>query len=100
MVLKVVAPVWIGLGCYRGVKLYNYTYNYNCIEYEKEENKKKDKKPTYFYAECFGAGLFGGFLYVNPFLLPITISKEIYRLEVNIRGLNEEKEKHSFYEIL
>ena len=98
--LKVVAPAWIGLGFYRGVKLYNYTYKYNCIEYEKEENKKKHKKPTYFYASCFGLGLFGGLMYVNPFFLPITISKEIYRLEVNIRGLNEEQKKHSFYEII
>jgi hypothetical protein len=101
--LKVIAPAWIGftgLGFYRGVKLYNYTYNYKCIEYEKEENKKKDKKPKYFYSRCFGAGLFGGFIYVNPFILPITISKEIYRLEVNIRGMNEEKEKPSFYEII
>lgn len=92
MVLKVIAPLWIGLGCYRGVKLYNYTYN-------KYETDKNNENP-YFYARCFYAGLFGGFVYVNPFILPITISKEIYRLEVNIRGLNEEKDKHSFYKLL
>lgn len=100
MVLKVIAPAWAGLGFYRGVKLYNYKYNYEVIEYEKKEDKKKDKKPTYFYAYCFGSGIFGGLIYVNPFFLPVTISKEIYRLEVNIRGMNEEKEKHLFYEII
>jgi len=101
--LKVITPAWIGftgLGFYRGVKLYNYKYNYQLIEYEKKENKKCDKKLSYFYSECFGSGLFGVIIYINPFLLPITFSKEIYRLEVNIRGMNEEKEKPSFYEII
>lgn len=100
--LKVIAPAWIGftgLGFYRGVKLYNYKYNYQLIEYEKED-KKYAKNPTYFYSECFGSGLFGVIIYINPFLLPITFSKEIYRLEVNIRGMNQEKEKPSFYEII
>lgn len=98
--LKVIAPPWVALGFYRGVKLYNYKYKYELIEYEKKEDKKYSKKPTYFYAACFGSGTFGGLMYVNPFFIPIIISKEIYRLEVNIRGMNEEKEQPSFYEIL
>lgn len=98
--LKIIAPAWTGLGFYRGVKLYNYKYNYELIEYEKEENKKYAKKPTYFYGECFCSGIFGGIIYINPIFLPVTFSKEIYRLEVNIRGMNEEKEKPSFYEII
>lgn len=98
--LKVIAPPWLALGFYRGVNLYNFTYNYKCIEYEKEENKKYTKKPTYFYASCFCSGLFGLVIYANPVCLPVTITKEIYRAEVNIRGLNEEKEKGSFYEII
>jgi hypothetical protein len=64
--LKVIAPPWIALGFYRGVKLYNYKYNYQLIEYEKKENKKYDKKSTYFYSECFGSGLFGVITYITP----------------------------------
>jgi len=98
--LKVIAPAWVGLGFYRGVKFYNYKYNYKLIEYDKEENKKYAKKPTYFYSGCFGSAILCGFTYINPLFLPMTFSKEIYRLEVNIRGMNEEKEKPSFYEII
>ena len=28
---------------------------------------------------------------MNPLLLPLTLYKEMYRLEVNVRGLDEEK---------
>ena len=98
--LKIITPPWIALGFYRGVKLYNYKYNYELIEYEKKEDKKYAKKPTYFYAECFGTSLYGGLLYINPFLLPITFSKEIYRLEVNLRNLDNEKEKDEYYRVI
>jgi hypothetical protein len=47
-----------------------------------------------------GVGLFGSLLYVNPFLFPFIIKKELYRLEVNIRGLDEEKDKKYYYDIL
>jgi len=69
-------------------------------KYEKEENRKYAKKPIYFYTNCFISGLFGLIVYGNPIKLPIIIPKEIYRLEVNIRGMNEEKEKLSFYKII
>ena len=94
--LKVIVPPWLGLGFYRGVIAYNHKYKCDCIEYE---DKKISNKPTYFYASSFGSGLFGVFIYVNPFLLPSTIFKEIYRIEVNLRGLDEEKEKHDFYKV-
>ena len=86
---KVIAPAWITLGFYRGIKLYNYKYQ-----------KGKYGCKTYFYSECFCSGSFGVFIYLNPFLLPITFVKELHRLEINIRGLNEEKEKELFYELL
>jgi hypothetical protein len=86
MIIKVVASLWAGLGFYRGVQLYNYRY-------ENGYNK------TYFYLGCFFKGVFGGLLYITPFLLPLIIIKEIYRLEVEIKGINEEK-NHSFYELL
>jgi len=100
--LKVITPPWLALGFYRGVKLYNYDLKKKTDEYEIEENRKyyNYEKPIYFYSNCFGEGLFGLIMYANPITLPIIIPKEIYRLEVNIRGMNEEKEKPSFYEII
>ena len=47
-----------------------------------------------------GIGLFGSLLYVNPLLFPLIIKKELYRLEVNIRGLDEEKDKKHYNDIL
>lgn len=35
-------------------------------------------------------------MYANPLLFPITASKEIYRLEVNLRNLENEK-KTDYY---
>ena len=39
-------------------------------------------------------------MYLNPFLLPIFIYKELYRLEVNIRGLDEEKKERKYNGLL
>ena len=45
-------------------------------------------------------GIFGIIMYVNPVTFPAVFAKEIYRLEVNIRGLNENKEKDFYNDIL
>lgn len=97
MTLKVFFPTWAGLGFYRGVKYYNYCYRKNIINYEK---KIYYEKPVYFYSECFSYGLFGVLLYANPITIFAVIPKEIYRLEITIRGLHEEKEKEYYYKIM
>ena len=74
---------WSLLGFKRGLNLYDYNYN--------KFNSYSDKKEPYMYSTKFANGLLGVFVYVNPILLVITIPKEIYRLEVNIRGLEDEK---------
>jgi len=92
---------WTGLGFYRGTKNYGHNYKKNCIEYEEKKNNKYYTvvKPQYLYSTCVGYGLFGFFIYVNPITAFVVIPKELYRLEVNIRGLHEEKEKDKYYEI-
>jgi hypothetical protein len=97
MSFKLIIPPWVALGFYRGTKHYEYDYKNQCIQYEK--NKKYSEKPQYFYSSCIGIGLFGSFIYVNPFLFPLIITKEFYRLEVNIRGLDEEKDKKDYYHL-
>jgi hypothetical protein len=91
---------WVSLGFYRGTKHYDNDYIKECIRYEERKNNKYYivDKPQYLYTVCLGYGLFGILLYVNPITAALVIPKEIYRLEVNIRGLNEEKEKDKYYE--
>ena len=77
--LKYAIPItlWSGLGFMRGVNYYNYS----------------DKEP-YLYSSSFMYGIFGLVIYANPILLPFTTYKEVYRLEINIRNLNEKQDKY------
>ena len=76
---------WSGLGYIRGINSYKYHHN----KYETE------KKEDYLYASL----MLGIGIYANPFLLPFTIYKEIYRFEVDVRNLEDEK-KTRFYNSL
>ena len=78
-VMKYAIPitVWSGLGFVRGVNSYNYSHN----------------KP-YLYSSSFMYGMVGLFIYVNPVFLPFTTYKELYRLEINIRDINEKNDKY------
>jgi hypothetical protein len=91
---------WVSLGFYRGTKYYGRNHNRECIRYEENKNNKyyRGDKPEYFYTSSICFGILGGFLYANPFTFGAVILKEIYRLEVNVRGLNEEKEKDNYHE--
>ena len=79
---------WSGLGFVRGVNYYTYFHN-------KYENKK-----PYLYSELIKNGLSGIFVYINPILLPFTIQKELYRLEIDIRNLKECKDTDYYYSLL
>lgn len=78
---------WCGLGFVRGVNSHFYTY------------KKYETKDPMLYSNLITHGLFGVIIYANPFFLPFFISKEIYRIEVNVRNLEKEK-KSEYYNIL
>lgn len=75
---------WSVLGFKRGLQSYEYTY------------QKSIHKEPYLYIHKGQYGLWGIMLYMNPILLPLTLYKEMYRLEVNLRGLEEEK-KTDYY---
>ena len=80
--LKIVVPCWFGLGVYRGANLYNF-WN----KYENDHNKKIN----YYYSECANWAIIVGTVYLIPPVIPFVFRKEIYRLEVNLRNLTEEK---------
>jgi len=96
--LKVILPPWILLGFYRGVNKYNFDYKKKCNIYENYH--KYYEKPEYFYMANISYGIFGIIMYVNPVTFPAVFAKEIYRLEVNIRGLNEKKKTDFYNDIL
>ena len=81
-----VGTMWCLLGFKRGLNHYDYDYE----KYDREENK------PYIYTNKIPNGFLGVFFYANPFTAPIMAFKEIYRLEVNIRGLESEK-KSNYY---
>lgn len=87
---------WSLLGFYRGVKDIDYWYRHI-------ERKKNNDKP-YLYSKAIinsvsknlGGGVYGVIIYINPVLFFVTIPKELYRLEVCVRGLEDEK-KTDYY---
>lgn len=70
---------WCGLGFIRGVKAYKYNH------------KKNKKNENYLYVDLCIIGVCGIITYGNIFFLPFSIYKELYRLEVNIKNLQNEK---------
>lgn len=81
---KIVYISWCGLGFYRGLNYYKY------------KNINEKIKESYLYSNSIVYGIFGIVIYGNPLFLPISIYKELYRLEVNVRNLEIEK-KSTFY---
>ena len=60
----------------------------------------KNYRRPFFYTDKIGSGIMGLFTYIIPGFLPITIYKEMVRLEINLRGLEEEKDTKYYNELL
>ena len=73
---------WSGIGFFRGINAYKY--------------RTKDQKGEYFHTSSIIYGGFGLLLYANPPTAILMLYKEIYRLEVNVRNMENEK-KSGFY---
>ena len=76
---------WCGLGFVRGANSYKYRHN-----------KYEINHGPYIYSEMTINGFFGIIIYGHPIFLLLTMYKEIYRLESNIRNLEDQK-KSDFY---
>jgi hypothetical protein len=88
-IIGICYTTWCGLGFIRGINYYKYKYyKYKYYKYE--------QKDPYMYLSLILNGLFGSIIYGNPCFLPITIYKEIYRFEINMRNIENEK-KTDFY---
>lgn len=91
-VLKTTGILWCSLGFARGMQEHDYTYA--------KRNRYTENKGTYLYSSRIGNGIVGLFLYAFPILPFIIIPKEIYRLEVVLRGLEEEKKSDYYNRLL
>ena len=79
----VLYTTWCSLGFVRGIHAYKYEKNYH-------------KKKEFLYSTSVIYGAFGTLLYANPPTAVFMMCKEIYRLEVNLRNLENDK-KSDFY---
>lgn len=77
--------LWCGLGFKRGLNAYEYSHI-----------NKYNKKESFIYSNSIIDGIFGVIMYANPIFFPLTLHKELYRLEINTRNLENEK-KSSYY---
>jgi hypothetical protein len=90
------------VGFFRGINEYKYNYKNAFDSYENDCKKYPDcklNKPIFLYLNSFFNGTYGLFMYLNPLFLPVFIYKEFYRLEVNVRGLDEEKKTRKYNEV-
>lgn len=88
---------WGLLGFYRGVKYYNYYYEEDMKYYLKDP--MFFRKPQKFYITEIAHGGLGTLIYIAPIICVLPAIKELYRLEINLRGLEEEKKKKDYYNI-
>ena len=76
---------WPILGFKRGMNSYDYNYSNNRLY----RHSEKMKYPLYLDKLVWGIG--GMLWYFNPVGAFFGLYKEVYRLEVNLRGIEDEK---------
>jgi hypothetical protein len=99
---------WGALGFYRGLDHYDYEHIKDMNDYDSKMKKWEKNnidyakygidpmdppdKPTKYYLTGIGYGFLGLGAYFNIFF-GFNIPKELYRIEVHMRGLEDEKNK-------
>ena len=91
--MKLFGVSWTALGFKRGIDDYTYhTYR------NTNENTYSIRPPRkHMYSEQALYGIFGSIVYICPLFIPMMVCKEIYRAEINIRGLDKEPNYHSLF---
>lgn len=101
---------WTVLGGRRGLQEDDYKQKQKVDDMNKRLEEYRAKDPIYWgrevkrlekevqsvsrpplYVDRVGDAVWGGLVYLNPLMLPVTVPKELYRMEVNLRGLEEER---------
>ena len=76
----VFATIWTSLGAKRGADLYDYEKNV----------------PSLYSDKCIYC-LVGGIIYLNPLLSLLTLHKELYRVEINIRNIKKDPNYYDLF---
>lgn len=79
---------WSLLGFYRGFKQYSFLHN-----------RTKSSLNPFYFIDAFLNGCLFSFVYFMPLSLPFTLTKEIRRLEINIRNMENQFEKDNYYNL-
>jgi hypothetical protein len=80
---------WSLLGFNRGMNSYDYSY---------KKDSHKIKEPLYLEKGIWG--LTSSLAYITPVTFFLVLYKEIYRLEVQLRGLEHEKKTDYYNQVL
>ena len=87
---------WPVLGFKRGMN--SYDYNFSKDKLSRQKYSEPHESPLYL--DKVGWGFLGVSFYILPVFCFIAVYKEIYRLEVNIRHLEDEKKSRFYNELL
>jgi hypothetical protein len=92
IIKKLTITAWALLGLKRGINSYDYNYSRNRLY--------KNSLIGPFYIDKAGWGFAGIMIYLSPVTFLFALYKEVYRLEVNLRGLEDEKKTDCYNEVL
>ena len=92
IITRLTISAWALLGLKRGLNSYDYNYLRNKMY--------RNSLIEPFYIDKAGWGFAGIIIYLNPATFLIVLYKEIYRLEVNLRGLEDEKKTDYYNKVL
>ncbi len=87
---------WGVLGFYRGCRYHSWCYKRDLKIYERKSNKNKGKKPQQMYFMTGAFGLLSSFLYYVPLINLCYISKELWRLETYLRGIEVDTDSEEY----
>ena len=92
IITRLTITAWALLGLKRGVNSYDYNYSRNRLY--------RNSLVGPFYIDKAVWGFVGTMLYLNPVTFLFVLYKEVYRIEVNLRGLEDEKKRDYYNEVL
>ena len=101
--IKGLLGTWGTLGFYRGVQQYNFENKQKIQTYKNDKIRYPEIDffpPTYFYTSTLVYGTSGFFFYLFPGTVPICFVKELYRVEINMRGIEAEKQTFFYNNML
>jgi len=92
IITRLTISAWCLLGLKRGLNSYDYNYSKNKIY--------RNSLIGPFYIDKVGWRLVSSLAYINPATFLFVLYKEVYRLEVNLRGLEDEKKTDYYNEVM